>query len=108
MAEPTDVKTREVLPGFHIVYLPLPMKPTIVNALFGSALLGGLAFGRPLLGYVFDSVFHLDDEGWRIDDLAQQRHRDGMLLTHPAQHLEVTLGNRRSRPGHHGATHPML
>jgi intracellular septation protein len=43
----------------------IKMKPTIVNALFGSALLGGLAFGRPLLGYVFDSVFRLDNEGWR-------------------------------------------
>jgi intracellular septation protein len=43
----------------------IKMKPTIVNALFGSALLGGLLFGRPLLGYVFDSVFKLDDEGWR-------------------------------------------
>jgi intracellular septation protein len=43
----------------------IKMKPTIVNTLFGAALLGGLAFGRPLLGYVFDSVFRLDDEGWR-------------------------------------------
>jgi intracellular septation protein len=43
----------------------IKMKPTIVNVLFGSVLLGGLAFGRPLLGYVFDSVFRLDDEGWR-------------------------------------------
>ena len=41
------------------------MKPTIVNALFGGVLLGGLLFGRSLLGYVFDSVFQLDDEGWR-------------------------------------------
>jgi intracellular septation protein len=41
------------------------MKPTIVNVLFGTALLGGLWFGRPLLGYVFDSVFRLTDEGWR-------------------------------------------
>ncbi|HSG94735.1 MAG TPA: septation protein IspZ, partial [Afifellaceae bacterium] len=41
------------------------MKPTIVNTLFGGVLIGGLAFGRPLLGYVFDSVFHLTDEGWR-------------------------------------------
>ena len=31
MAGPTDVKSREVLPGFHLVYLPLPMRPTIVN-----------------------------------------------------------------------------
>ena len=43
----------------------IKMKPTIVNVLFGTVLLGGLLFGRPLLGYVFDSVFRLDDEGWR-------------------------------------------
>jgi intracellular septation protein len=43
----------------------IKMKPTIVNALFGGVLLGGLWLGRPLLGYVFDSVFRLDDEGWR-------------------------------------------
>jgi intracellular septation protein len=43
----------------------IKMKPTIVNVLFGAVLLGGLFFGRPLLGYVFDSVFRLDDEGWR-------------------------------------------
>ena len=43
----------------------IKMKPTIVNLLFGSVLLGGLLTGRPLLGYVFDSVFRLDDEGWR-------------------------------------------
>jgi intracellular septation protein len=43
----------------------IKMKPTIVNVLFGATLLGGLWFGRPLLGYVFDSVFRLDDEGWR-------------------------------------------
>jgi intracellular septation protein len=41
------------------------MKPTIINALFGAVLLGGLAFGRPLLAYVFDSAFNLDAEGWR-------------------------------------------
>ena len=43
----------------------IKMKPTIVNVLFGAALLGGLVFSRPLLGYVFDTVFRLDDEGWR-------------------------------------------
>jgi glyoxylase-like metal-dependent hydrolase (beta-lactamase superfamily II) len=31
MVEPADVKTREVSPGFHLLYLPLPMRPTIVN-----------------------------------------------------------------------------
>jgi intracellular septation protein len=43
----------------------IKMKPTIVNALFGAVLLGGLLFGKALLGYVFDSVFRLTDEGWR-------------------------------------------
>jgi intracellular septation protein len=43
----------------------IKMKPTIVNTLFGAVLLGGLFFGKSLLGYVFDSVFRLTDEGWR-------------------------------------------
>lgn len=43
----------------------IKMKPTIVNGLFGAALLGGLAFGKSLIGYVFDSVFQLTNEGWR-------------------------------------------
>ncbi|KQT82230.1 septation protein A [Aurantimonas sp. Leaf443] len=43
----------------------IKMKPTIVNGLFAAVLLGGLAFGRPLLGYVFDQAFKLDTEGWR-------------------------------------------
>jgi intracellular septation protein len=43
----------------------IKMKPTIVNTLFGVILLGGLAFGKSLLGYVFHSAFRLDAEGWR-------------------------------------------
>jgi len=43
----------------------IKMKPTIVNTLFGAVLLGGLLAGKPLLGYVFDSAFKLDAEGWR-------------------------------------------
>ncbi len=43
----------------------IKLKPTIVNSLFGSILLGGLLFGKSLLGYVFDSAFKLDAEGWR-------------------------------------------
>ena len=43
----------------------IKMKPTIINSLFGAALLGGLAFGKSLLGYVFDEAFRLDAEGWR-------------------------------------------
>jgi len=43
----------------------IKLKPTIVNALFGSALLGGLAMGKPLLPIVLDSVMKLTEEGWR-------------------------------------------
>ena len=43
----------------------IKLKPTIIYVLFGGTLVGGLAFGKPLLGMVFDSVFHLTDEGWR-------------------------------------------
>jgi len=43
----------------------IKLKPTIVNVIFGTALLGGLAFGRPLLPIVLDSVFDIDEEGWR-------------------------------------------
>ena len=43
----------------------IKMKPTIIYLLFGGVLLGGLAFGRSLLGYVFDAMFKLSDEGWR-------------------------------------------
>jgi intracellular septation protein len=43
----------------------IKVKPTIIYVLFGGVLLGGLAFGKSLLGIVFDSVFHLTPEGWR-------------------------------------------
>ena len=43
----------------------IKMKPTIVNGLFAAVLLGGLFFGKALLGYVFDSAFRLDQDGWR-------------------------------------------
>ncbi len=43
----------------------IKMKPTIVNTLFGVVLLGGLFFGKSLLGYVFNAAFNLDAEGWK-------------------------------------------
>jgi intracellular septation protein len=43
----------------------IKLKPTIIYVLFGGTLVGGLAFGKPLLGMVFDSGFHLRVEGWR-------------------------------------------
>lgn len=43
----------------------IKMKPTIVNTLFGAVLLGGLFFGKSLLGHVFNAAFQLDAAGWR-------------------------------------------
>jgi intracellular septation protein len=43
----------------------IKLKPTIIYVLFGGTLLVGLALGKPLLGLLFDSVFHLNEEGWR-------------------------------------------
>jgi intracellular septation protein len=43
----------------------IKLKPTIIYLLFGGVLIGGLAFGKPLLGMVFDQMFHLTEEGWR-------------------------------------------
>jgi intracellular septation protein len=43
----------------------IKIKPTIIYVLFGAVLLGGLLFGKSLLGVVFDSLFHLTEEGWR-------------------------------------------
>jgi len=43
----------------------IKLKPTIIYALFGVILLGRLAMGRSLLALVMDSLFQLDEEGWR-------------------------------------------
>jgi len=43
----------------------IKVKPTIIYGLFGGVLIGGLLFNKSLLGVVFDSLFHLSDEGWR-------------------------------------------
>lgn len=43
----------------------IKLKPTIVNGIFATVLLAGLAFGRPLIRYLLESVIELDDEGWR-------------------------------------------
>lgn len=44
----------------------IKVKPTIIYAIFGGALAGGLLFGRSLISILFDSVFKLTPEGWRI------------------------------------------
>lgn len=43
----------------------IKIKPTILYALFGTLLLGGLAFNRLLIKYVFSAAFELSEAGWR-------------------------------------------
>jgi intracellular septation protein len=43
----------------------IKLKPTIIYLLFAGTLIGGLILRKPLLSIVFDSMFHLTDEGWR-------------------------------------------
>jgi len=42
------------------------MKPTMIYALFGSVLLGGLYFNRPFVKYIFGAAVTLNDAGWRV------------------------------------------
>jgi len=44
----------------------IKMKPTILYACFGAALLGGLVFNKPLLPVVLDNAMSLTEAGWRI------------------------------------------
>lgn len=43
----------------------IKMKPTVLYAFFGLALLGGLAFGRLFVKHVFAAAFELTEQGWR-------------------------------------------
>jgi intracellular septation protein len=43
----------------------IKVKPTIIYVLFGGVLAWGYIFNKPLLAIVFDSAFHVTDEGWR-------------------------------------------
>jgi intracellular septation protein len=43
----------------------IKVKPTIIYGLFAVLLLGGLAFGKSLIALVLDSMFKLDDAGWK-------------------------------------------
>lgn len=44
----------------------IKVKPTLVNLLFATILLGGLATGRPMLKYLLGSALQMEDRGWRI------------------------------------------
>ncbi len=44
----------------------IKMKPTMVNIIFGSILLGGLYFKKPLLKFALGSALNLSDKGWQV------------------------------------------
>lgn len=44
----------------------IKLKPTIVQAMISTVLLGGLAFGRSLLKPVLGAAWQMNDEGWRL------------------------------------------
>ena len=44
----------------------IKMKPTVLYAGFGVALIGGLAMNKPVLPIVFDSAMALTERGWRL------------------------------------------
>ncbi|NVN85805.1 MAG: septation protein A [Rhodopseudomonas sp.] len=44
----------------------IKMKPTIVYSLFGAILGGGLLFGKSFIAIMFDQMFNLTPQGWRI------------------------------------------
>lgn len=44
----------------------IKMKPTIIQAIFGSVLIGGLMAKRLFLKSLMGSAWHMTEEGWRI------------------------------------------
>ncbi|HKH81705.1 MAG TPA: septation protein A [Methylovirgula sp.] len=44
----------------------IKMKPTILYCAFGTALLGGLVFNKPILQIILDNAMPLTERGWRI------------------------------------------
>ncbi len=44
----------------------IKIKPTMIYALFGVTLFGGLYFNRPFVRYVLGAAVTLDEAGWRI------------------------------------------
>ena len=44
----------------------IKVKPTIIYSLFAAVLGGGLLFGRSFIAIMFDQMFNLTPQGWRI------------------------------------------
>src|SRR5256885_15611986 len=66
------VVTGIVVLGFGTLTLVLhdetfiKLKPTIIYSLFALVLGGGLLFGRSFIAIMFDQMFNLTPQGWRI------------------------------------------
>jgi intracellular septation protein len=43
----------------------IKMKPTMIYGVFAALLIGGLAFKRALIKYIFEAAIQLDDRAWR-------------------------------------------
>jgi intracellular septation protein len=43
----------------------IKIKPTVLYASFGTVLIGGLAFNRLFIKYLFATTFQLDEDAWR-------------------------------------------
>src|ERR1700739_5057918 len=44
----------------------IKVKPTIIYGLFAAILGGGLLFGRSFIAVMFDQMFNLTPQGWRL------------------------------------------
>jgi len=44
----------------------IKLKPTIIYLLFAAVLFGGVLLRKPLLAMVFDQMFNLTEDGWRV------------------------------------------
>jgi intracellular septation protein len=58
----------------------IKVKPTIIYSLFALVLGGGLLFGRSFIAVMFDQMFNLTPQGWRILTLRWALFFAGMAI----------------------------
>ena len=58
----------------------IKVKPTIIYGLFAAILGGGLLFGRSFIAIMFDQMFNLTPQGWRILTLRWALFFAGMAM----------------------------
>ena len=86
----------------------IKVKPTIIYGLFAAILGGGLLFGRSFIAIMFDQMFNLTPQGWRIltlrwalfffgDGGPERNH-----LAHPDHRFLGRLQGVRRDPADHG------